>query len=279
MIGAANEPNRPHAATGVHWLVPLYPNPCCVDGPAMWSAIQSLAQSHPQQLAVIVNPASGPGASPIDPNFVNASGTGPAVALLGTSAIVIGYISTSYGNRDIDAVRTEISRYYSSAYWRGLPLRLDGIFFDEMSPDLGNVGYYQALGNHVRQIDASALLIGNPGQPFVSNPSGQSVFSAADFGSVFDVLVVSEGNETSVSTHYTAPPWLGAAGAAQLGFIAHSSASPVRHRIAMSRMLARDGRWLYVTDDVLPNPFDRLPGYWSTQVPLLQELLFVDSFD
>ena len=47
----------------------------------------------------------------------------------------------------------------------------------------------------------------------------------------------------------------------------------------MSRVFSRGGAWLYVTDAVLPNPYDILPGFWTSETTLLPELIFVDEFE
>lgn len=267
------------AQGGPRWLVPAYASPCCDDGPALWAALLSTAQTRPQQLAVIVNPDSGPGVSPIDPNFVNAAGQGPLVTLDATGALLIGYISTDYGNRDINLVRTEMTRFYSAAYWRNTSVRLDGFFFDEMSSDLADVGYYRLLRDHARALDADALLIGNPGIYSYDNPSSQTTYSATDYGSVFDVLVLYEFNDLAVNRNYLAPDWLSAPGAAQISFIVYGAITGARARVALSRMLARNGKYLYLTDDGLPNPYDQLPTLWNAQLGWLDELIFVDNWE
>lgn len=282
-LGAAAAAPLPTAATpsvgAPRWLVPAYANPCCEDGPALWSALIATAQARPQQLAVIVNPDSGPGASPIDPNYIAADGQGPLTALATTDALLVGYIPTDYGNRDAATVRAEMTRYFDAAYWRNTNVRLHGFFFDEMSNDLGKVGYYRNLRDHARTLSANALLIGNPGIHTYGNGSGQDVYGAADYARVFDVLVLYEADDRSVNRDYVAPDWLGTSGAAGIGFIAYGAATCMRTRVALSRMRARDGRWLYVTDDTAANPYDRLPTSWNAQLGWLDELIFADDLE
>ncbi|HWU52199.1 MAG TPA: spherulation-specific family 4 protein [Tahibacter sp.] len=261
------------------WLVPVYANPCCDGGPAFWSALIATAQTRPQQLAVIVNPDSGPGASPVDPNYIAANGQGPLVTLAATNALLVGYIATDYGNRAPATVRAEMTRYFDAAYWRNTGVRLDGFFFDEMSNDLGKVGYYRDLRDHARSLAADAVLIGNPGIYTYGNGSSQNVYTAADYARVFDVLVLHEADDRTVNHDYTAPDWLGVSGAADISFIAYGATTGMRTRVALSRMLARSGHWLYVTDDTADNPYDRLPTFWSAQPGWLDELIFADDFD
>ncbi|WP_386070953.1 spherulation-specific family 4 protein [Tahibacter sp. UC22_41] len=272
----------PPTATSVstpRWLVPAYANPCCDSGPAFWSALITTAQTRPQQLAVIVNPDSGPGASPVDPNYIAANGQGPLVTLAATDALLVGYVSTDYGNRALATVRAEMTRYFDAAYWRNTGVRLDGFFFDEMSNDLGKVGYYRDLRDHARSLAADAILFGNPGIYTYGNGSGQNVYTAADYARVFDVLVLHEADDRAVDHDYIAPDWLSVSGAADISFMAYGAATGMRTRVALSRMLARNGRWLYVTDDTVDNPYDRLPMFWSAQLGWLDELIFTDDFD
>ncbi|MDC8011909.1 spherulation-specific family 4 protein [Tahibacter soli] len=270
-------------AAPLRWLVPAYENPCCRAGPAMWSTLIAAAQARPDELAVIFNPHNGPGASPIDPNYVGTNGQGPLRTLLQTQARVVGYVYTADATRDPALVRADIARYYSGAYWRGLALRPDGVFFDNVSPDLANVGYYRGLVAYLRTFDANAVAIGNPGVAGTTNPTNQTTYTAADYGAAFDVMVAREDYDTPFNHGYVAPVWLGAPNAAALGFIAHGATTPMRIRVSMSRAFARGAQWLYVTDDVRAhaqdNPYDVLSTYWSTQVALVGDLLFADHFD
>ncbi len=274
---------EPAGGAPLRWLVPAYENPCCQAGPAMWSALIALAQSRPAELAVIFNPHNGPGATPIDPNYVNASGTGPLRTLLNTQAQVVGYVYTTRATRDLALVRADIARYYSSAYWHGQALRPDGIFIDNVSTDLANVGYYRNLRDYVRSFDPNAVLIGNPGVAGTTNPTNQTTYTATDYGALFDVMVVREDYDTPFNHGYVAPSWLGAPNAAALGFIAHSATTPMRIRVSMSRAFQRDASYLYVTDDVLANaqdnPYNVLSTYWTTQLALVGDLLFADHYD
>lgn len=266
-------------STGPRWLVPAYANPCCDGGPLLWSGLIAAAQTRPQQIAVIVNPNSGPGASPIDPNYIDAAGQGPLVTLAATATVLVGYIATGYGNRDLTTVRAEMTRYYDTAYWRGTSVRLDGFFFDEMSNDLGDVGYYRQLRDHARSLAAGSLLIGNPGIYTYGNSSGQTTYAAADYGAVFDVLVLHEASDLAINRDYQAPDWLGGTGAAAVSFIAYGTATGMRTRVAMSRMRARGTQYLYVTDDTAANPYDQLPGFWAAQLGWLDELIFADNLE
>jgi hypothetical protein len=244
---------------------------------AMWSALVAFGDSAPEQLGVVFNPASGPGGSLVDPNYVSVAGSGPLIDLLATGAPVYGYVATGYGAKSVADATAEIAKYYSNAWWRGHAVHLSGVFFDEMSNDLADVGYYRQLRDAVRQLDPAAYLIGNPGLSGTIDPGQQPTWNVDDYAAVFDCLVVYEDAEAGFATNYASPEWT--AGLADLAMIAHSAASERAMRVDLSHMLGRGARWTYVTDDALPNPYDRLPTFWLDQTLLLPQLLFVDSFE
>ena len=260
-------------------LVPAYANPCCGGGPTMWTAVNAFAAAQPMQIGVVLNPASGPGASPIDPNYIDATGHGPLVDLIATGAPAYGYVATTNGSKPIATAQAEIALYYDSNYWRGQSIHLAGIFFDEMSNDLANVPYYGMLRDAVRQHDAGAYIIGNPGLSSTINPSNQMTYTDTDFGTVFDAILVFEDYENLFATGYTAPTWQNVSGAAQLAMIAHTTPDALHMREAMSRALTRHAAWLYITDATEPNPYDALPAFWSQETLLLPQLIFVDGFN
>jgi hypothetical protein len=257
-------------------LLPAYANPCCNDGPAMWSGIVALGASAPQQLGVIFNPASGPGGAQVDPNYLGDNGQGPLADLVVTGAPVFGYVATGYATKSIATASAEVAQYYSDSYWRSHSQHLAGIFFDEMSNDLADVGYYRSLRDAVRALDPAAYIIGNPGVSETVNPSVQGTYSNADYAAVFDALIVFEDNGIAFASYVT-PPWT--AGAVQIGMIPIATATDAQMRATLSRALGRGANWICITDDVLPDPYDRLPTYWSDEVSLLPQLIFDDEFD
>jgi Spherulation-specific family 4 len=262
----------------IRLLVPAYGNPCCEGGPQMWSRLLTLARVYPEELAVIFNPASGPGrpGEPVDGNYLNDAGVGPIRSLLETEALVLAYVATDMGNKSPAAVRAEIQRYYQPAYWRGQNLKPDGIFLDQVSADLARVGYYQAIRDEIRRLDAGAVIIGNPGQPATINPSGQSTYKQQDYARLFNVLLVSEGTGAAFLNSYVPPSWLGTPGAADMASIQHSVPDWDSARSVMATAAARGHGWIYVTDDIsrnpAENPYDYLPTYWNSEIIYRREL-------
>ena len=255
-----------HADT-INVLVPAYGNPCCDGGPNMWSQLLTTAASPNRNFAlhVIFNPASGPG-TVREPNYLNSSGVGPLAAVRNAGAVIHGYVATSYGNRDINLVKAEIDQYLLNAQmYQGF---VDGIFFDEMSSDLADVGYYRELANYVNQQLPTALTFGNPGTYFIENPSGQTAFNAADFANVFDTLMMFENTGAEYLNNYTAPTYLGFRNADGFAHAIHTQANWDASLLALAA--SRKAGFLYVTDDPFltagQNPWDTLSSYWPAFV-------------
>lgn len=248
-------------------LVPAYANPCCDDGPAMWTGLATAAAAGTTKLHVILNPASGPGTGPeIDPNYVNADPAGPLLDVRAAGAVIYGYVSTSFATRPIGAAKADIDLYYTPAYWRGAGVQVDGIFLDEMSSDLPDVGYYQELRDYVKAKDANARVIANPGQPGTQDTSGgSSGFTVMDYATAADVLVTFEGTSSDYELVYTPPAWANALPASHFAHLIHEASGVLYLELDIAR--TRKVGMVYVTDDVFtPNPWDTLPSYFMDEV-------------
>ncbi len=251
-------------------LVPAYANPCCAGGLTLWPDLIASAASGSVPIHAILNPASGPGTSPIDPNYVNVGGVGPAVDLDAAGGRLYGYVATTFGARPLAAVEADIDVYYDPAYWRGAGVLVRGIFLDEMSNDLASTGYYQTLTAYVKSKDAGARVFGNPGTPFTQDTSGgTSGFTVADYAGSVDTIVTFENTGAAYRTSYTAPSWLATRGADHFAHIVHSEPASADMLQDLQLAAARKAGFVYVTDDVLPNPFDFLASYWSAEAAAL----------
>jgi hypothetical protein len=249
-------------------LVPAYANPCCDDGPAMWDGLETAAAAGTTKVHVILNPASGPGAGPeIDPNYVNVGPVGPLLDVRVAGAVVYGYVSTSFATRPIGDAKADIDLYYTPAYWRGAGVQVDGIFLDEMSSDLPDVGYYQELRDYVKAKAANARVIANPGQPATQDTSnGSSGFTAMDYATAADVLVTFEGTLDDYDVAYTPPAYANALPASHFAHLIHTSSFEDDMYLALDYARIRKAGMVYVTDDVFtPNPWDTLPAYFTAE--------------
>jgi hypothetical protein len=251
-------------------LIPAYENPCCNAGVAMWSSLIDNARLGKVKLAVILEPASGPGASPIDPNYVNAAGVGPAVELTAAGGKLYGYVPTGYGTRPLSSVFADIDTYYDPAYWRGAGVLVSGIFVDEMSNDLALTSYYRSVTSHIRAKNAGAHVFGNPGTTFtIDSSGGASGFSLDDYAGSVDTIVTFENAGPTYRTAYAAPSWVDHFDASHFAHIIHSEPAIADMLTDLELARTRKAGFVYVTDDVLPNPYNVLPSYWTQQLDAL----------
>jgi hypothetical protein len=247
-------------------LIPAYGNPCCDGGSAMWSQLIANARAGKLGIHVILEPASGPGASPIDPNYVNVGGTGPAVELAAAGGKLYGYVPTHYATRALSEVLLDIDTYYDPAYWRGAGVQVHGIFVDEMSNDIALTGYYEALTEHVKAKDSDAWVFGNPGTSFTLDSSaGAAGFSVDDYAKSVDTIVTFENTGTNYRAAYTAPSWLNRYDARRFAHIVHSEAARSDMLSDINLARSRKAGFIYITDDILPNPYDVLASYWTEE--------------
>ena len=126
--------------------IPAYSYPHA--GSEFWAR---LAKAAPALALVVANPGDGPGTAP-DPNYAG------SIALLRSRGVdVVGYVRTTYGDRGVAETLADVDRW--SAWYQ-----VAGIFFDEVSTTLADVGHYRVLASHVRSRSASqGRVIFNPG--------------------------------------------------------------------------------------------------------------------
>jgi hypothetical protein len=243
-------------------LVPAYANPCCGGGPNMWTSLTASARDADRnyQLHAIFNPASGPGVRR-DPNYVTATGNGPLKDFRDAGGITHGYVATTYADRPLDQVKADVDAYLTGHY-AGL---VDGIFFDEMSNDLADVGYYRELQSYVKAIKPDARTFGNPGTTFVNNPSRQSAFSTNDFVQSLDTIMTFENDSSSYQRSYRSFPHLQGLDRHQLAHIVHTHDDWDASLLDLAA--TRGAGFLYVTDDRMGNdnnPYNTLTSDWNS---------------
>ena len=250
----------PATAGAINLLVPAYGNPATPNGDAMWSDLIATAgsASFTGDLHVIFNPASGPG-NAIEPNYVDTNGNGPLPDLRNAGAIIYGYVPTTFGARAQAEVEADIDKYFDTLY----PGLIDGIFFDEMSNDLADVGYYQAIRDYVKTKVTTATVISNPGTSFTNNPSGQTTYTVADYALAADVLVTFEDTADEYLNNYTPPTWRDDLDSSHFAHIVHTQSTWDDSLLDIAAN--RNAGLVYFTDDSGGNPYDALSSYWDAQ--------------
>ncbi len=219
-------------------LVPAYFDPAT--DAADWGRLAAAARQVP--VMAIMNPDDGPG------RHRQADYVAVVAELHAAGGEVLGYVHTSYGKRSPDEVRAEIKDYRR---W----YHVDGIFLDEMSSDgsRAHLRYYGQLDRYVHHAMPGGRVVGNPGD----NP-------AEAYVGVADELVLFENGFGYDS--YTPPPWQASFPASRFANIAYGVPSAALMRNDVTLAVSRHTGFVYVTDATLPNPYNRLPGYWTDLV-------------
>lgn len=233
-INSGNNMQAADAATATGIMVPLYTYPG-----GTWNRVIETKNDHPDvPVVAIVNPASGPGGSR-DSNYVSGIGK-----LKDAGVIVIGYVSTAYTNRALSAVKSDIDKWAS---WYDI----DGIFFDEQTNWAGKEWYYTQAGDYAE----------SKGLDFtVGNPGANSIPSYLD---TVDVVLIYESPGLPNLNNYQS--W-SSYDNDKLGMIPFGVGSLPTNWINNAAKLVG---WIYVTNDVLPNPWDSLPPYYDEMTALL----------
>jgi spherulation-specific family 4 protein len=214
-----------------------------------WDDLNAAASRIP--VTAIMNPGSGPG------NFQDSNYVGAVDSLRSAGGKVIGYVSTSWGNRSAAVVKADIDKYVS---W----YNIDGIFFDEMTNTgtNGTLNYYQDIYDYVKSINSGWEVMGNPGtsttESYLTRP-------------VADSLIVTE-NVGASYPGYTPSSWNYNYDPSAIGHLVHTAATEADMLNYLDLAVQRNAGQVYITDDVLGNPWDTLPSYWDAEVTRIEEI-------
>jgi hypothetical protein len=186
----------------------------------------------------IMNPNSGPGTS-VNSAYVTAVANARAAGIR-----VMGYTYTQYGARAASVVKADIDSYKN---WYGVT----DIFFDEAANDAGHLAYYQDLANYTHANGGQVML--NPG---TVPDQGYAAFS--------DILLVFENSYANyVGASFAS--WISSYPPAKFAhYVYGTNSSQATQALQLSKQ--RNAGLVYITDDVLTNPWDTLPSYWSTEL-------------
>jgi len=227
------------AATSQRIAIPSYFYPG-----ALWTKLENGA---PTVGLAIINPNSGPGSSQ-DANYVAEIRRARAKGIL-----VLGYVHTSYGARAAATVKAEVNKYYS---WYGV----NGIFFDEASTNCTKKTYYQGLYNYVKAKNAAAKIVINPG----TNTPECYITTAS--------IIVNFEDRYSAYITWRPSGWEVKYPASRFWHLVIATPqSKLSNAMALSKN--RHAGWIYVTPDVLDNPWDSLPSgtYWTSELNLAKQ--------
>jgi hypothetical protein len=209
-----------------------------------WPQMESAA---PVASLVIMNPASGPGVQ-VDQTYVTTVQSAQSNGLT-----VIGYVTSSYATRPLATVKAEIGKYLR---W----YHVDGIFIDEASNDCAKRSYYMNLFNSIKARDSQLKVVINPG-----TNTQECFMASAD-------IVINFENTYAVYRTWSPSGWESKYPASRFWHLVYgANETQMQRAITLSKQ--RNAGWVYVTNDVLPNPWDTLPAdpYWTKELDRIKQ--------
>lgn len=205
---------------------------------------------------VIVNPSSGPGGAE-DPLY-----TAQIEACQAVGAKCYGYVATTYGAKAAATLNGEVDDWYS------FYPDINGIFFDEVSSDEADIVYYQTARAYV-------VSVATPGYgKVVLNPG---TIPDEIYMSNADIVVTFEDSYANYLT-YTAPSWVDAYSSEKYWHIIHTcTEANMPNAITLSKN--RRAGVVFVTDDVMANPYDTMPPslYYTAEAAAVAVVPDVDA--
>ncbi|CAM6096843.1 unnamed protein product [Calypogeia fissa] len=230
--------------------VPSYVYPCFTDT-CPWGIFKTGAS------IVVINPNSGP-------NFTSPQAKSDYIKLVNTVKInstvttVLGYVSTSYGQRASSAVLADIDSYYQT-----FSTKLDGIFLDEGNTSCSSVSTYQAYDARIKlHLGFTALNWG---------VIGSECFLTETFINLF--CTFEDSYNAYTTTYAGSPSWVYKYLASKFWHIVHTTPSnKISVQTGVSLSKTRHAGYIYFTDAVgtspSDNPYDVAPSpiVWQTEV-------------
>lgn len=230
------------AVTSQSIAVPMYEYPTIG---TFWDDITSAGGSSIP--FVIVNPASGPGIS------ADAIYTGEIAENTADSIRSIGYVYSNYQDRPYQEVLDDINTWYQ------LYPGISGIFID-LVEDGGAAEqcYISALYNHVKNTQPNDLVILNPGTNLSAayEPYGDIFLNAENTYAAYQSTWSIQHPGFEDNPAYQNRFWQ----------ILHTVSSGAEYTSALNLLRANNAGWVYITDDVMPNPYMNTPAYWLTEL-------------
>jgi hypothetical protein len=212
-----------------------------------WNRLIASARTVP--IVAIVNPASGPG-DHVDTNFAAII---PRARKAGVT--VVGYIGTQYTRKPIAEVKREVDTFL-----KFYP-EIQGFHFDEQSSDASGVDYFAELYRYAHQRIPGALVLTNPG---TSCDAGYVARPASD--------VISLHEREKGFEDYKPPTWTSRFPGSRFCVQAHNVATEEQMKRSLRHAAELKIGYVFITDDIGPNPYDRLPSYWDAEVEAVRRV-------
>ncbi len=254
--------------------VPAYINPLA--DPAAWLR---LASSAPGSLGfAVVNVINGPDYVPKDEwtsAIKNASASGVKL---------VGYVDTGYlgttgqrtrlGSTDPVDWMSQI-QHDINAWYQFYGSDLTGIFFDQTQNACGPTGdsndwaaLYRTLSDGVERLHPGAITVLNPG---TNVP--QCYENAADVIVTFEGSYESYVGDPAAANPYTPLSWT-PVDPKKIWHIVYGAPDVAKMSEVVDLSKTRSAGYVYVTDDVLANPYDTVPAadYWSAEQGMVAQV-------
>lgn len=244
------------ATLGQQIAVPAYFYPAG-DGGALWGRLNDAG-------IAVANPFSGPGKTR-DPNYAVA-----IAAARDAGVTVLGYVATGYLGTTgratrlgettqlawFSQVQQDIETWYRLYGTDGL----GGIFFDEVQNVCSYARAYRELSEHTKRWHRGAFTAINPG-----------IDTESCYADIGDVMLTFEGTYGSY-LDWEPPAWHRNVDPRRLWHLVHATSTQDQLAHAMRLSKQRRAGYVYVTPDVLANPWDTLPpeSYWRAQLDAAQ---------
>lgn len=242
-------------------LIPLYNFPD--ENDRTWQGVANVTSK--VDVVSIINPEDGPGPKQVDPDYINALKNLKKSNTKSTGSFMIGYVRTGIGKRSMTDVQNDVLRYYS---WP-LEYRVSGIFFDEVSDDPKLVSYYQQIYAFAKSTFKDQNL------PVFTNPG--VTFPKVYFCSAYDQnnnCVGKRATDTGVTFEsyysdwkaYKLDTYMKSLNRSQLAVLIHTCATKEEMKLAINQAVSANVGYVFVTDDVMDDPWDTLPSYFNEEV-------------
>lgn len=131
---------------------------------------------------------------------------------------------------------------------------VNGFFIDEVEATTTYRPYYKNISSYIKGLNASNLVVLNPG----TIPDDQAFMIFAD------VVVIHEDDISTLST-FKLPAWLCKVDPKKICLIYYNANTSTSMLNAVAKTKKLNTGYVYITDDVLSNPYDTLPTYYQEE--------------
>lgn len=230
-----------YAATSTQSIaIPVYEYPTI---PGLWTDIDAAGGA--QVPFVIVNPASGPGVS------ANSDYTTRIADNTAAGIKSVGYVDTNYQTRPIADVMNDVDTWYT------LYPGIEGIMFDRVNyVNDSSICYSAYAYNYAKAKHGNDPVIQNFGTYTTPayEPYGDIFINAEMDHALYQTWALpTDGFQDNPA--YSNRFW----------HLIHTTDS-ADFASTLTQTRNNNAGWVYITDDIMPNPYSASPSYWNTEL-------------